>query len=440
MSCKTVGFAAISTLLIMPAHAEMGRGPGPGKAYISIEGGYQQSDGPAVASHGDLGTINGDNPTTASEAGVLSRPDGNTTALATQVDADGQIIRADNTGAPATTTILATTSAPGGSPSASAFLNAQNDVASFVDAFVDVFSDPDGKEAFAEAQGGNSTIESKHGAYGALTFGYAFERPFYGIFDRVEVYGSISRSDESQHVDGAAGAVSVDGTSGFAAAAILPTDITPQFVAADGELVTIGAVSTDVKQSVDFAEFGARLKADRWSYNSALLTAGLEGFYAIYNQDTDMRASVGGTVGEHIGSFFSRSADVDSNMVGVLASLEGQLPIGGTPLSLIGRTFGGFYYLNADGDFRDNFGLANVSDDLNSWGYRVGVEGGIRYDFSSRTSLSVTGSIDHFSDVATADLPRFAGEVARVDTDDLTNYRVGARLTVTLGDEPAPFK
>ena len=49
MNCKIVGLAAVSTLLIAPAHAEIGRGPGPGKAYISVEGGYQNSDGPAVA-------------------------------------------------------------------------------------------------------------------------------------------------------------------------------------------------------------------------------------------------------------------------------------------------------------------------------------------------------------------------------------------------------
>ncbi len=440
MSWKLAGLAAVSTMLVSPAHAEMGRGPGPGRAYISVEGGFQHNDGPAVASHGDIGTVDGFNPTTAGEAGVLSRPDGNFTAAATQVDADGQIVRADNLGgAPSTTAISATTDTLGGPPSVTANLLGQNDLTAFVDAFVDIVSAPDGKEAFANAQGGPS-ITAKNGAYGALTFGYGFQQPFYG-FDRVEIYGSISRTDEDQHVNGAAGAVSVDGTSGFAAAVILPQSIPAGFIAPGGEVVTFGDVTTSVSQSVDFAEFGGRLKADRWTYNSATLTAGLEGFYALYNQDTDMRASVGGTVGDHIGHSFSRSAEVDSDMFGVLASLEGQMPIGGTPLSLIGRAFGGFYYLTADGDFRDNFGFANVSDDLNQWGYRVGVEAGVRYDFSSTMSLAVTGTIDHFSDVATAELPRFAGEVAQVGTDDFTNYRVGARLTVKLGEEaPVPFK
>jgi hypothetical protein len=438
MNCKIIGLAAVSTLLIAPAHAEIGRGPGPGKAYISVEGGYQNSDGPAVAAHGDLETISDSNPSTAAAAGVLSRPDANTTIFATQaVGVAGQVVRANQTLSPAVTAVVGSS---GISPSANARLRAENDLTAFVDAVVDVFSTPNFEEAFADSQGG-PTINAKDGSYAALTFGYGFRQPV-GVFDRIEIYGSISQADEDKRVDGAAGAVSVDGTTGFAAAVIFPDAATPGFVAPGGEVVTFGPVTTNVEHSVDFAEFGARLKADRWNYNSALITAGLEGFYAIYNQDTSMQAFVGGTIGGHIGNNFSRSADVDSSMVGVLLSLEGQLPIGGTPFSLIGRTFGGFYHVSADGNFRDNFGFSDrsISDDLNEWGLRVGLEGGVRYDFSSRAYLSITGSIDHFSDVATADLPRFAGDTAQVDTEALTNYKVGARLTLTLGDDPEPFK
>jgi hypothetical protein len=318
-----------------------------------------------------------------------------------------------------------------GSPSVTANAFGQVAAGQFIEAFVDVF-DSDGSSAFANAQGG-PTIEAKDGSYAALTFGYGFTRPAFGTFDRIEVYGAISQADESSSVDGAAGAISVDGTSAFAAAAVLSDAFIPA-------IAGVGPVATSVDHSVDYAEVGARLKADRWTYNSATLSWGLEGFYAVYDQDTAMFASVGGDVGANIGTDFNRIAKVDSDMVGVLVSLEGQMPIGGTPLSLIGRTFGGVYHVSADGKFSDNFGVANISDDLNDWGLRVGLEAGVRYDFSSRASFSITGSIDHFTDVAVADLPQFAGDVAKVGTDDLTNYRVGARLTLTLGDEPAPFK
>ena len=96
---------------------------------------------------------------------------------------------------------------------------------------------------------------------------------------------------------------------------------------------------------------------------------------------------------EALVQIFWRDANIDADMFGMLVSLEAQKPITDTSVSLVGRVFGGLYHLNADGDFSDNFGVQNTSDDISKWGYRIGAEAGIRADLSERLFLS----LDRFS-------------------------------------------
>ena len=100
MICARIGIAAVLSLAIVPAYAEIGRGPGPGKAYISVEGGAQSSDGAAVSAHGDLQTNVGVNPNTAGAGAVLVQPGFVGTVITTGVGdpAAGQIVTATSVG------------------------------------------------------------------------------------------------------------------------------------------------------------------------------------------------------------------------------------------------------------------------------------------------------------------------------------------------------
>lgn len=77
-------------------------------------------------------------------------------------------------------------------------------------------------------------------------------------------------------------------------------------------------------------------------------------------------------------------------------------------------------------------------DDDSETGYRFGAETGVRLQLAAWASVSITGSVEHFTDVPTAVLPSFEDDrAAHVDFDDLTDWRVGVRLTLGLG-EPRP--
>ncbi len=423
MIYRLSGIALASLFFITQASAEIGRVPNVrGKTYISIEGGLQHSNGPSVAAHGDLSVTNDYNPDSAAAAAVFARPEFARAIRVNESPGANQINVETSSGGSVSISAASVTDHSHAETEVSA------DTLGFLQAFVDVFSDSSSDRATANAAGGPS-IETDNSAYGGLTLGYGFINPVFNYFDRIEVYGTISRSDENKRVDGAAGAISVDGTSAFAATVIIPNGFTPT-------QQNIGPVTTTVAHSLDLTELGARLKSDRLNYDSAMLVNGLEGFYVAYDQDTSMRASIDGDIGNTdvggIGSDFWRDTNIDADMFGMLVSLEAQKPITDTSVSLVGRVFGGLYHLNADGDFSDNFGVQNTSDDISKWGYRIGAEAGIRVDLSERLFLSLTGSVDHFSDVATAVLPQYATdpiEEAHIGTDELTNYKIGARLT-----------
>lgn len=426
---RAVRVFLLSLLFIAPAFADPGRIPNAqGNFYFSIEGGFQKGDGSSVAAHGNILVQDDFNPDAAAAAGVFTQPEFARSIRVNESPGADQENDEESVGGPVSIYALSTTDNS----------NAETDVAAdtlgFLEAFANVFANSSNEFATADAVGGPS-IKAEHSEYVGITLGYGFARPLYGVFDRVEAYGTISTTaEEKRTVDGAAAAISVDGTSAFAAVVIIPDGFEPTEQ-------DFGAITTKVNQSVDYGELGLRFKADRWNYGSILLTVGLEGFYVHYGQNTSMNAEIGGAVGDFIGADFWRNADVEGDLLGPMLSLEGQMPIEGTALSLVGRGFGGFYHLNADGQFADNFGLSAVSDDLSEWGYRVGIEAGFRVDLSRNAFFSVTGVIDHFSDVPTAVLPTTNELIpAHVDTGELTNYKLGGRLTFVLSEEKESLK
>jgi hypothetical protein len=129
------------------AHAEIGMPAAPGGIYLSIEGGYHQSDAPGVSAQGfqkvTPGTPapGGDIVTLSSTSSLLSPPPGITTTVTS------------------------------GSLS-----------------------------EFASLDGG-SFISADHGGYGGATVGYTLASPL-GIMSRVELYGMGSFADESAATSG----------------------------------------------------------------------------------------------------------------------------------------------------------------------------------------------------------------------------------------------
>jgi hypothetical protein len=71
-----------------------------------------------------------------------------------------------------------------------------------------------------------------------------------------------------------------------------------------------------------------------------------------------------------------------------------------------------------------------VSDSSSRTGYRLGAEAGVRYVVNPSTWVSVIGSLDYFSEMPTAALPREASDAAaHIAFEDLLEWRSGVRLT-----------
>jgi hypothetical protein len=85
------------------------------------------------------------------------------------------------------------------------------------------------------------------------------------------------------------------------------------------------------------------------------------------------------------------------------------------------------------GSFADRFSYKNGAkavkkDDDSETGYRFGAETGVRLELAPWARLSITGNVEHFTDVPAAVLPSFEDHrAAHVDFDDLTDWRVGER-------------
>ncbi len=376
-----IGIALCLSLVAPAAHAEMGNPTKPGGVYLSIEGGYHDSDAPGVATtHGDATVVNG----TPNSGGAGAGSGGGTTSAA--ASASGAPGRGNGAGFGV------------GNPSAGAAAASGTESAQ-------VFVNP--------ASAGSPLIGAGDGGYGGATFGYALPSPWLGLVSRIEVYGSRTGSDEDRSSNGAIGLRSVDNVAAIAIAA-----------------VPVEALPVESTQDLTTTEFGLRLKSDQKA-GAATLTFAAEPFYIRYDQTT--RTS--GVLSDLLNASAANRSDVESDIFGIQAAVEGVVPLGG-PFSLVGRASAGVYSIDTDADFSSSFIIpfaaydARVSDHDTRTGYRLGGEAGVRYALSATTWLSVTGSVDYLSEVATAALPVAGTDgPASIAYDDLLDWRAGARLT-----------
>jgi hypothetical protein len=367
------------------ARAEIGNPTHPGGVYLSIEGGYQGSTAPGVAADGDSTVTPGQPSPLSGGSGSAS----GTTASSASASAGNGFASgtASAVGAPFTVSALANS----GTESAS--------------------GNPDG----------GRFIDADSGPYGAMSLGYALQSPTQGFLTRIEFYASVSSAESSSESFGALGLRGVDNNSAVVFAAVPLSD-----------------VGVNVTQTVRTQEVGFRFKTDQQAGPVAAALS-VEPFFMHYDQST---ATIGTFNDPMSGSASaSRNSDVSADIYGAQIAAEGVLPVVGN-ISLIGRGSAGVYEVSAGGDFTSLFVVpassigstapisASVSDSSSRTGYRLGAEAGVRYVVNPSTWISVIGSLDYFSEMPTAVLPRETGDpAAHIAFDDLLEWRTGVRLT-----------
>ena len=137
----------------------------------------------------------------------------------------------------------------------------------------------------------------------------------------------------------------------------------------------------------------------------------------------------------------TRSAEVDTVAYGAVLAMEPEFLLR-PGVSLVGRAGIGLYGYNADGDFHSASGAgagdpfaSDFSDSESGIGFRGQLGAGLKFWLSQRSILDVFAEADYFSDVGTAamsDNQPTNTNSSHVDTEDLWELRVGARLTIGL--------
>jgi hypothetical protein len=211
---------------------------------------------------------------------------------------------------------------------------------------------------------------------------------------------------------------------------------------ADGDLLGIGgtAGSTDVERR--FVEGGLRFEGDNVRHEGGSLKdeAPVERHSITWVLNPFVRWT-GEESESHVPNCCAtRSADVDTWAYGALLAMEPELLLR-PGVALVGRGGIGLYGYDADGDFHsasagspDPF-AADFSDSESGVGFRGQLGAGLKFWMSERSILDVFAEADYFSDIGTAamsDNQPANADSSRVETEDLWEVRLGARLTLGL--------
>ena len=276
----------------------------------------------------------------------------------------------------------------------------------------------------------NETLEADDGAFGGFSFGYVFVGPILGLIDRFEAYGTHARNEDDE----------IKQSQAFTG------------VSADGQAI-VTAINTkglqiETDETLTQTEFGMRFKSDRLAQGILPLIVSLEPFYMNYEQES----------GYGLAQVVMFESTVDADLWGGQVALESEIPLIAQRLHWVGRVAGGVYWMDADGDFSNSLTGKTLGPGIEETGYRLGAETGLRLFIGPHAFLTATGAADHLSEAPRAvfrgglgapddsppaeSLLRGAGAIpARVESDELTNYRANLRLTFTTrSHEPVAFK
>jgi hypothetical protein len=392
----TLGVLGCSILLIGGARAEIGTPTGPGGYYVSLEGGWQHVDGSKVKGFDPGKVVNGS--------------PGDTVSISTNTVDGSSVVLQD-----------------GGSASGAA------DVL----AFFSMLIQSGDASSFIASNGRSNSIAADEGGFGGLAFGYVFNAPLVQLVNRAEIYGTANRSDDEFKSFGAFALRNVDNSAAIG-------------------FLSIPASNTTGKttQDIEMREIGLRLKSDHPG-QSFFFSLNAEPFFINYEQETATNGRLNPFVlsdGTSVAGSANRHADVEADLFGTQLAIEAEAPMSGR-LAWIGRGSAGVYYVDADGNFNSGgglnvalpgvpldlpefFGRSRIKDSANDTGYRFGLETGVRLQLAPWARLAITGSVDHFTDLPTAILPSAEGDpAAHLGFDDLTDWRVGVRLTLATLDK-----
>lgn len=211
---------------------------------------------------------------------------------------------------------------------------------------------------------------------------------------------------------------------------------------ADGDLLGIGGTAGETDVERRFVEGGLRFEGDRVRSEGGSLKdeAPVERHSITWVLNPFVRWT-GEESDTHVPNCCAtRSADVDTWAYGALLAIEPELLLR-PGVALVGRGGIGLYGYNADGDFHsasaatpDPF-ASDFSDSESGVGFRGQLGAGLKFWMSERSILDVFAEADYFSDIGTAAMSNNQpanSESSRVETEDLWEVRLGARLTFGL--------
>lgn len=249
-------------------------------------------------------------------------------------------------------------------------------------------------EAFAKGPRLATDLESQNftdGAFftGGLEAGYRFEPG--SLLDRVELNVDLNMQSRDINRD--------------------PNNVMFSAVDRNGKRDAFGLGSFDYLH-VDGDEDTAGMEA-RLSFKSMLseneghaLLASLEPFFRYQDTDSDVTVKVGDSADDSR-EFAKRSDGIEAEYYGLQLALEMEAPLSQS-LSLVGRASAGAYYVTSDIETEtERLGkpaLFPVADSASTWGGRFGGALGIKVPlFHSGASMTLMGTVDYMTDVATLD-------------------------------------
>lgn len=189
-------------------------------------------------------------------------------------------------------------------------------------------------------------------------------------------------------------------------------------------------------------EFGSKLALGNQILQLGGANLSLISFVGFGNENLDtLHQEIGGD-----NDFDRTTADLDWYFSGAMLGTDFKVPIS-TNVDFIIKGAAGIYYFDADADFRSTISImgavtqGNNKDKKDGFGFRGQLFAEVRSKLGAGMSLSLFGGVDYLSDVPYSSLPdtdpslASPSRVTSIDTDDVVDLKVGAKITISLNGQ-----